>query len=113
MLVFPLKSRNSAFWKAFISYETKTSLYGGNSLSLAFGEISTFKSLFWWKAARIKARFRAWEFLSVTTAVKFAGGTSGVIFVQVNHFISISLTHLLKGSSTGYSVHPHEAVRLG
>lgn len=44
------------------------------------------------KADRIKARFRAWEFLGGTAGVEFAGGTCGAIFGQVSPFVSISAT---------------------
>lgn len=44
------------------------------------------------KADRIKARFRAWEFLGGTAGVEFAGGTCGAMFGQVSPFVSISAT---------------------
>lgn len=113
MSVFPLKFRNSAFWKAFILYKMKTFPYCENTLSLTFDEISPLNHPSWWKAARIKATFRAGEFLDVTAGVEFAGGTCGVVFGQVSPFVSTPLTHLLNGNSTGYSVHPQEAQRLG
>lgn len=93
MSVFPLKFRNSAFWKAFILYHSP------------LVRLKPLSCLSWWKANRKRDRFRAWEFLGVTAGEEFADGTCGVL---------LSPSHPpVKGNITGYSVHLQEGTKRG